>query len=73
MDEVLVMGENKEEHDTRLDAVLNKISKAGMTLNREKCSFGSIKVEFLGFKISGDGYKLEKKFKELEIFQCQIV
>ena len=61
MDDVLVMGENKEEHDIRLDAVLNKISKAGMTLNREKCSFGSIKVEFLGFKISGDGIQAGEK------------
>ena len=63
MDDVLVMGENKEEHDTRLDAVLNKISKAGMTLNREKCSFGSIKVEFLGFKISGDGIQAGEKIQ----------
>ena len=68
MDDVLVMGENKEEHDTRLDALLNKISKAGMTLNREKCSFGSMKVEFLGFKISGDGIQAGEKIQGIREF-----
>ena len=40
MDDVLVFGSTKEEHDARLKEVLQQISKAGVTLNQEKCLFG---------------------------------
>ena len=39
-----------------------------MTLNREKCSFGSIKVEFLGFKISGVGIQAGEKIQGIRDF-----
>ena len=40
MDDVLVFGSTREEHDARLIDVLNRIAQAGVTLNRDKCSFG---------------------------------
>ena len=39
LDDVLVYGETPQEHDERLMAALKRISKAGLTLSREKCSF----------------------------------
>ena len=36
MDDVLVYGSDKHEHDTCLDAVLRKILNAGITLNKKK-------------------------------------
>ena len=39
MDDVLVFGENKQEHDARLTAALNRIQESGVTLNKEKCEF----------------------------------
>ena len=39
VDDVLVHGRTQEEHDQRLDAVLARISNAGVTLNAEKCEF----------------------------------
>ena len=47
MDDVLIFGSTKEEHDARLIDVLNKISRAGATLNKDKCLFGSGKDHLL--------------------------
>ena len=37
VDDVLVSGSTQEQHDQRLEKVLDKISPAGVTLNVEKC------------------------------------
>lgn len=37
IDDVLIFGSNKEEHDRRLAAVLKRVEEAGATLNAEKC------------------------------------
>ena len=48
MDDVLVHGVDKAEHDARLAAVLKRIEEAGVTLNSEKCKFEKDRVKFLG-------------------------
>ena len=55
MDDILVMGADREEHDRRLKAVLGRIRSSGMTLNPKKCEFGKESVVFLGYKIDRDG------------------
>ena len=40
IDDVLIYGKDREEHNSRLTAVLIRIQTAGVTLNREKCEFG---------------------------------
>ena len=55
MDDVLVFGQTQQEHDLRLEAVLSKISKAGVTLNSDKCQFSTDTVKFLGHVIDGAG------------------
>ena len=55
MDDILVYGKNKCEHDKRLNDVLQKIKSAGMTLNRSKCEFGKASVTFLGHRVDSDG------------------
>jgi len=54
IDDVLVWGKTREEHDARLHAVLRKMQKAGMTLNVEKCELSKRTVHFLGHIISAD-------------------
>ena len=49
MDDVLIFGRTKEEHDTRLE------SAAGVTLNSTKCQFGKSNIKFLGHLISENG------------------
>ena len=55
MDDVLVFGSTREEHDARVIDVLNRIAQAEGTLNRDKCSFGQEKITFLGHVIDKTG------------------
>ena len=55
VDDVLVSGKDQEEHDSRLNSVLQKIQAAGLTLNRGKCQFSCSKIVFLGHVIDANG------------------
>ena len=55
MDDILVHGKNKNEHDQRLKETLQRLEKAGITLNREKCKFSRNTVKFLGHVIDANG------------------
>ena len=55
MDDILVYGQNVEEHDRRLTAVLERLAVAGLTLNKAKCSFCTDEVKFLGHVVSSRG------------------
>ena len=55
MDDVLVFGQTQAEHDQRLKAVLERIKRAGATLNADKCEFSVDKVKFLGHVIDTGG------------------
>ena len=46
MDDVLVFGQTQQKHDLKLEAVLCRISKAGVTLNSEKCQLSTGSVKF---------------------------
>ena len=54
IDDILVYGPQQEAHDFRLDAVLERLEKAGVTLNREKCSFCQPQLKFFGHGVSAD-------------------
>ena len=51
MDDILIFGKDQTEHDQRLEAVLRRIEKAGVTLNPQKCEFSKNKLTFLGHVI----------------------
>ena len=55
MDDILVYGSSKEEHNERLEAVLKRIQSAGITLNKAKCEFGKETIKFLGHLINSNG------------------
>ena len=59
MDDVLIMGTNKREHDERLTAVLERLKNAGVTLNPAKCEFGRSSVKFLGNIIDYRGIRAD--------------
>ena len=52
MDDVLVYGKDQREHDKQLEAVLQWIKAAGMTLNRDKCEVSKTQLKFLGHIIT---------------------
>ena len=55
VDDILVFGATPEEHDRRLQAVLERIKEAGVTLNGEKCQFSQTQITFLGHVINHHG------------------
>ena len=59
MDNVLVFGHTREEHDTRLMAALERTEAAGVTLNTQKCKFAKDGLRFLGHIISKDGVRAD--------------
>ena len=59
MDDVLVFGSDKRQHDTRLLAVLECIEAAGATLNKKKCEFCTTSVKFLGHLIDQTGIRAD--------------
>lgn len=59
MDDVLVFGKDKPEHDARLTAVLGRIEAAGATLNPAKCEFSRDSLKFLGHMVDRDGIRAD--------------
>jgi hypothetical protein len=53
VDDVLVCGDTREEHDVHLRTVLSHLKDAGFALSESKCSFAQPAVVFLGHLISG--------------------
>lgn len=51
IDDILVFGKIDEEHDQCFQQVLDRLFKAGITLNCDKCSFS----QFLGLIVSAQG------------------
>ena len=54
IDDILITGHTEEEHLEHLTEVLTRLSKAGLTLKKAKCSFFLDSVEYLGHIISKD-------------------
>lgn len=61
MDDILVHGKTKEEHDDNLAAVLARLRNHNVKLNDSKCVFGSRTVKFLGFILTPGGWKVEEE------------
>ncbi|KAK2720481.1 hypothetical protein QYM36_004385, partial [Artemia franciscana] len=57
INDILVYGKNREEHDQRLSAVLRRAREKGIRFNSEKCEFSKDKVKYFGHIISRDGIK----------------
>ena len=59
VDDILVFGSTEEEHDQRLEAVMQALAKAGITLNEKKCEVFAKSISFLGHKIDGHGVRAD--------------
>ena len=55
LDDILVTGSSKEEHDKNLHKVLSTLQTAGLKLRLDKCSIGVSSVTYLGYLINKDG------------------
>lgn len=55
VDDLMVYGSSKEEHDARLKEVLDLLDGRGVTINVDKCKFALDQVDFLGFRVQSTG------------------
>ena len=53
-DDIIVFG-NENNHDARLEAVLQRLSEKGLTLNKDKCEFRVSKTTFMGHVLTPMG------------------
>ena len=68
IDDILVHGENQDQHDQRLHAVLKRLSDSNITLKLEKCEFSKTTVKVLGNIVSSEGVLILTKLKPLLTF-----
>ena len=67
LDNILVTGLSVENHLENLKAVLSKLDKAGLHLNKDKCKFMKTKVRYLGHVIDREGlYPSTEKVKAIQ-------
>ena len=57
VDDILVWGTTKEEHDKRLKRILRRCQEINLTLNESKCVFGTTEVVYIGNKLTAQGVK----------------
>lgn len=70
LDDVLIFGRNKKEHDENLEKVMQCLENHNVRINEAKCKFGKQSVDFLGFVVSADGWKIEdEKISALRNFR----
>uniref|UniRef100_L7LVQ9 RNA-directed DNA polymerase n=1 Tax=Rhipicephalus pulchellus TaxID=72859 RepID=L7LVQ9_RHIPC len=57
LDDVVIFGRTFREHNTRLDLVLDCLSKARLVLNSKKCHFGERQTLVLGHLVDKEGIR----------------
>lgn len=57
MDDIIIWGATKEEHDSRLRRVLEATRNANLKLNRDKCLLGVSELTFVGDIVSSKGIR----------------
>ena len=62
IDDVVIWGKTKDEHDERLRRVLCQAQRSGLKLNKSKCQFGVREITYLGEKLSEGGMKPDPEF-----------
>ena len=70
LDDILVWGVSKEDHDNTLKEVFKRLAENRMALSVEKCLFGKDSVDYLGYEVTKTGIRpLPKKLQALKEFK----
>lgn len=57
IDDLLIFGKTKEEHDKRLDAVLRRAAENGVRFNKDKCILRTTEIKYLGHIFDKNGMR----------------
>ena len=68
IDDILIFGRSKEEHDKQLYAMLKRYGEINLTLNKEKCQLGVSEVTYIGHTLNAKGIQLDimKVYKAIQ-------
>ncbi|CAH8648271.1 unnamed protein product [Dicrocoelium dendriticum] len=55
LDDILIASSSDEEHLHQLDALFQRLTQHGVTVNPDKCELGQSSIDFLGHRISASG------------------
>ena len=61
VDNILIWGENDDQHDSRLAKVLERAKHRNLKLNKEKCQIKKVEIPYLGHILSKEGLKPDPK------------
>ncbi len=59
LDDILVFSEDRAQHEQHVREVLDRLRKADLYVNRDKCEFHVTQVSFLGYIVSPGGIAME--------------
>ena len=59
LDDILIYSTTLEEHVKHVNQVLEKLEKRGLYVNSEKSSFHQSVIDFLGYRISSNGFSMD--------------
>ena len=59
IDDILIFGQDKKEHDRRLHDTLKRLQQAKVTLNPKKCHLNQQSIKFLGHLIDSQGIRAD--------------
>ena len=63
LDDILITGPTVSEHLQSLETVLDRLAKAGLHVKKNKCTFMSSSVIYLGHKVDSEGlYPYQTKY-----------
>ena len=66
IDDILVTGHTKIEHEANLRQVLDRIREYGLRLKKSKCLFFQKELEFLGHLISREGMPTQSRIRNVQ-------
>ena len=61
VDDILIWGENDDQHDSRLAKVVERAKHRNLKLNKEKCQIKKVEIPYLGHILSKEGLKPHPK------------
>ena len=55
LDDLFLYNKNEVEHKKSIELVLQQLQENGLTLNLKKCRFGLPEIDYLGYRVNGEG------------------
>ena len=64
LDDIIIFSRSLKEHFGQLKEILECLRKRNITLNLSKCAFAMKEVDFLGYSLSSEGVKPQKRLTD---------